>query len=81
MLGALGRVFHKAALTMEDESMPAIHVYLYEGRTKNQKRDLAKAFTEAVEKFAGSKPEATHVLFHDMSKDDWANAGKLASDA
>ena len=60
--------------------MPAIHVYLYEGRTENQKRELAQAFTADVQKIVGSPPEATQVLFHDMSKSDWAIAGKLASD-
>ena len=60
--------------------MPAIHVYLYEGRTDDQKRELAMAFTKDVEKIVGSPPEATQVLFHDMSKSDWAYAGKLASD-
>ena len=60
--------------------MPAIHVYLYEGRTDDQKRELAMAFTKDVEKIVGSAPEATQVLFHDMSKSDWAYAGKLASD-
>ncbi len=60
--------------------MPVIHMYLYEGRTDDQKRELAKAFTEAVEKVAGTPPEATHIIFHDTSRSDWANAGKLASD-
>ncbi len=61
-------------------AMPTIHVYLYEGRTTDQKRELAKAFTNDVQKIVGSPPEATYVLFHDMSKSDWAHAGKLASD-
>ncbi len=60
--------------------MPTIHIYLYEGRTDDQKRELAKAFTDDVQKIVGSPPSATDVLFHDMSKSDWAQAGKLASD-
>ena len=60
--------------------MPLIHVYLYEGRTADQKRELAKAFTDDIEKIVGSPPSATDVLFHDMSKSDWAHAGALASD-
>lgn len=60
--------------------MPTIHVYLYEGRTTDQKRDLAKAFTDDIVRIAGSTPEATHVIFHDVSKSDWAHGGKLASD-
>ena len=60
--------------------MPTIHVYLYEGRTDDQKRELARAFTDDVQKIVGSPPSATDVLFHDMSKSDWAQAGTLASD-
>ena len=60
--------------------MPVIQMYLYEGRTDEQKRDLAKAFTNAVEEIAGSPPSATTVIFHDTSKSNWANAGNLASD-
>ena len=60
--------------------MPLIHIYLYEGRTDDQKRELAKAFTDDVQKIVGSPPSATDVLFHDMRKSDWAQAGKLASD-
>ena len=55
-------------------------MYLYEGRTDEQKRDLAKAFTNAIEEIAGSPPSATTVIFHDTSKSNWANAGNLASD-
>lgn len=61
-------------------TMPTIHIYLYEGRTDDQKRELAHAFTDDIQRIVGSPPEATHVLFHDMSKSDWAHAGKLISD-
>ena len=61
-------------------TMPMIHIYLYEGRTDDQKRELAHAFTDDIQRIVGSPPEATHVLFHDMSKSDWAHAGKLVSD-
>ena len=60
--------------------MPTIHIYLYEGRTTDQKRELATAFTEDVEKIVGSPPSATQVIFHDTSQSDWAYGGVLASD-
>ena len=52
---------------------------LFQGRTKEQKAKLAEAFTRSVEEIIGTAPENTVVLFQDVSKDDWAKGGKLAS--
>ncbi len=60
--------------------MPVITIELYEGRTVEQKRELAKAITDAVVRIAKTTPEATHIVYRDVKKTDWAIAGKLASD-
>jgi 4-oxalocrotonate tautomerase len=60
--------------------MPLITVQMYEGRTVEQKRELAAALTEAVVRIAKTTPEATQIIFTDIPKHDWASAGKLASD-
>ena len=60
--------------------MPIIHVELFEGRTADQKRDFAKAVTEAVVKILGSSADQTDVIFQDVKRSDWATGGKLASD-
>ncbi len=60
--------------------MPVITVEMYEGRTVEQKRELAKAITDAVVRIAKTTPEGTHVIYKDVKKSDWAIAGKLASD-
>ena len=61
--------------------MPIVRVELWPGRTEQQKRELAKAITEAVVRIAGTTPEATFVVFADIDKANWAQAGKLAIDA
>jgi 4-oxalocrotonate tautomerase len=61
-----------------EESMPVIHVFLYEGRTKEQKAELAQAITDDVVRIMKTTPEATHVVYHDTRRSDWAIAGKLA---
>ena len=61
--------------------MPIVRVELWPGRTEQQKRELAKAITEAVVRIAGTTPEATFVIFQDIDKGNWAQSGKLASDA
>jgi 4-oxalocrotonate tautomerase len=60
--------------------MPTIHVELFEGRTLEQKRELAKALTEATVKALGSKPESVEIIFSDVKKHDWATGGVLWSD-
>ncbi|MBI2856991.1 MAG: tautomerase family protein [Chloroflexi bacterium] len=59
--------------------MPIVRVEMWTGRTVQQKADLAKAITEAVCRIAGSPPEATFVVFTDIAKDNWAQAGVIAS--
>jgi 4-oxalocrotonate tautomerase len=53
---------------------------MWPGRTHAQKRELARAITEVVCNVAQTTPEATIVIFQDVAKEDWAQAGKLASD-
>jgi len=55
--------------------MPTIRVELLEGRTPEQKKELAKALTDATCKTLGSSPAAVDVLFFDIKKHDWASGG------
>lgn len=60
--------------------MPTIHVEMFEGRTLEQKRELAKALTEATVRALGSKPEGIDIIFTDIKKHDWATGGVLWSE-
>ena len=61
--------------------MPMIRVEMFPGRTLEQKRAFAKAVTESFVAICGSTPQGVHVIFTEIQKEDWATAGKLASDA
>ena len=61
--------------------MPIVRVELWPGRTKEQKMELVKAITDAVEKITGTAPERTTVIFSEVSKENWAQGGKLASES
>jgi len=61
--------------------MPIIRVQMFAGRTQAQKRELARAITEAVVSIAQTTPEATIVIFEDIPKENWAQGGKLAVDS
>lgn len=60
--------------------MPIIKVEMFAGRTKEQKRELARRLTETFIEVAGGRPEGVHLIFVDVSKDDWSVAGQLCSD-
>jgi 4-oxalocrotonate tautomerase len=60
--------------------MPFVTIVLREGRTPDQKRELAKAVTEAVSRTVNAKPEAVHIIIHDEPAHNLAHAGVLLSD-
>ena len=60
--------------------MPIVRIEMWPGRTHAQKSELARAITEAMVTIAHTTPEATIVVFDDVDKDNWAEAGVLASD-
>ena len=60
--------------------MPIVRVEMWPGRTHAQKQELARVITEVVCNIAHTTPEATIVVFEDVAKENWAQAGVLASD-
>jgi 4-oxalocrotonate tautomerase len=60
--------------------MPILNVNWLEGRTAEQKRELAKRFTDALTQVTGCPAEAVTVIFSDHPRTDIAKAGKLYSD-
>jgi 4-oxalocrotonate tautomerase len=60
--------------------MPTIHIELFEGRTPEQKRDLAKAITEATVKTLGGSADAVDIIFVDVKRQNWATGGILWSE-
>lgn len=71
---AYQRVFPK------EKEMPIVRVEMWPGRTHEQKQELAKAITDAVVNIGKAPAEATFVIFEDVPKENWAQAGTLASD-
>ncbi len=60
--------------------MPTITIQIFEGRTVDQKRALAKALTDAACDTIACSRESVDVIIQDVKKEDWASAGKLWSD-
>jgi len=60
-------------------ALPIVIVNMYAGRDKEAKRRIAEGITRVFE--AEKVPrDAVTVIMNDIQKDNWADAGKLASD-
>lgn len=60
--------------------MPVVQVYMFEGRTVEQKRRIVAGITQAMVEGAGTDAKEVHVLLHDMPISDWSNGGILYSE-
>ncbi len=59
--------------------MPVVTVDMWEGRTIEQKKQLAADITASFEKI-GVPKEALQIIIKDIPKHNWAIGGKLASE-
>jgi len=59
--------------------VPIVLVEMWEGRTIEQKKQLAKGITDSFVKI-GVPPEALQIVIKDNPKHNWAVGGKLASE-
>ncbi|UCD92734.1 MAG: tautomerase family protein [Methanobacteriota archaeon] len=59
--------------------MPVIRVTMWP-RPIEQKRELAKAITDAIVRIAKAPPDETYVIFEDIEKENWAKSGILFED-
>lgn len=55
--------------------MPTINVQMFAGRSTEQKREFAKAVTEATCRSLGCGPEAVEILITEVEREDWFTAG------
>jgi len=59
--------------------MPVVIVEMWEGRTVEQKKQLAEGITSVMTKL-GISPEAVQIIIKDNPKHNWAKGGKLFSE-
>jgi len=60
--------------------MPIIRVEMFKGRSRDEKRRLASALTDAMVEATGAKREAVWIVISDVEKEDWAFGGELGVD-
>jgi 4-oxalocrotonate tautomerase len=61
-------------------SMPVVTVQMWTGRSREQKRNLVRAITDAMVQHAGAKPTHLHVILQEVPEEDWALAGVLGDE-
>ncbi|RNC29146.1 MAG: 2-hydroxymuconate tautomerase [Candidatus Dichloromethanomonas elyunquensis] len=58
--------------------MPTVQIEMFEGRTLEQKKLLVQKVTQAIVESVNTAPENVKIIIRDMSKENFATAGKLA---
>ena len=60
--------------------MPLVTIKIFEGRTVEQKRGMAKDVTDAIVKNVGCPPSAVNIEIVDLKQENLAVDGKLFID-
>ena len=60
--------------------MPLVTIKVFEGRTIEQKRGMAKDVTEAIVKNIGCPPAAVQIEIVDLKQENLAQGGTLFTD-
>jgi 4-oxalocrotonate tautomerase len=63
-----------------EETMPHILIYMRQGRTVEQKRDMVKGLTDVMVRTLGVKPEVVSILVNELPDQNLAKEGVLLSD-
>jgi 4-oxalocrotonate tautomerase len=60
--------------------MPVVMVYMWAGRTEEQKRKLVKEIYRAFNESLGIQEKDLHIVLQDVDKKNWGLGSKLASE-
>jgi len=61
--------------------MPLVEIHMLRGRTAEQKRELLRAVTRAVEESIDAPLSSIRVWIHEFEAEEYMAAGKLKSDS
>lgn len=60
--------------------MPIVRIDLFEGRSREQKRELVRGITEVVARTCGVSPDGVHVLINERTRENWGRGAVLHVD-
>jgi 4-oxalocrotonate tautomerase len=65
---------------VKEAKMPYVNIYLLDGRSEDQKREMASRITDAISEVGKVQKEMVHILFIDMPRTNISKGGVLVSD-
>ena len=60
--------------------MPIVSINIIEGRTIDQKREMAKKITQVIAEVANTQPEKVEIIFNDIKEENYSKGGNLYID-
>jgi 4-oxalocrotonate tautomerase len=57
--------------------VPFVEITMFEGRTDEQKTEIAKIISRALIDVGGAHPDSVHVIFRDLDRRDWKKSIEL----
>ena len=60
--------------------MPYVNLQITKGATRAQKAEIVKEFTQTLVRVVGKNPQNTHIVIHEIEREDWGHAGTLVAD-
>lgn len=60
--------------------MPLIHIELFEGRNREQKKELVQVITKETARVLNCGEDAVDIILAEVKKEDWATAGVFWSE-
>ena len=60
--------------------MPVVTIEWYEGRSAEQKKEIAEKVTEVISEVGKTPADQVWIRFVDSSKSDWAIGGEIQGD-
>ena len=60
--------------------MPFVNLKIAGELSEDQKRQIAREFSETLEKVAGKNPQFTYTVIEEVERENWAIGSRLLSD-
>lgn len=60
--------------------MPIIRVEMWEGRDKEQKKELIEVLSRETARIAGCSVDSIYVVIDEVSKENWGAGGQVCSE-
>jgi 4-oxalocrotonate tautomerase len=57
--------------------VPFVDITLFEGRTDEQKTEIARQISRALIDVGGAEPDSVHVVFRDLERQNWKKSIEL----